>query len=134
MVVAVLALVLLAGCARAGEKLGQGEDVGFCQAWAELQRLDEPALDDRDDVLRWAEGVERILDRVDVRVDVDDERLPTDVRRGVERAQSAIAAFVVDVRAAGTTDAVREAQRDFADGEWDSTMAALAGFEERKCE
>lgn len=129
-----LGVLVLSGCARAGDKLGQGDDVGFCPGWNLLMGLEEPPLDERDEVLRWAEGAGRILERIDVRIEVDDDPLPGSIKDDLEVVEDSVADFVEDLRGADTVDAVRQAQRDFADGAWNTTTASLSQFEEAKCQ
>ena len=130
---AMAAVLLMGGCARAGDKLGAGEDVDFCAGWAEVLNLDEPPLDDQTKVLRWAEGVRRIIERIDLRDEVDDEPVPRAVELGLEAADETMERFVDDVREATSADDVRAAQRKLADSAWDEATAGLSQFEDTKC-
>ena len=135
---AMVALALLVGlaaggCARAGDKLGAGDDVGFCSGWAEVIALDEPPLDDRAKVLRWAEGVRRIIDRIDLREEVDDEPVPRAIRMGLGAADETMERFVADVRDASSVDELRAAQRALGDSAWDDLAAGLSQFEDTRC-
>jgi hypothetical protein len=142
---AVFALVLLAllapaGCAKKGDQLGAGEDVGFCPGWLLFDRLDEPVIDDRDAVLRWADGELRIVDRIDLRFKVIVNRRavppPDEVRQRLEVVKHQLEAFRDRVRAAGGADApeeVRRAVSDLARTDFDGAADELTRARGRLC-
>lgn len=128
-----LVLLLTTGCNRAGERLGAGQDVDFCRGWLELDMLDEPDTGDRDETLRWAQGVLRILDRIDTRREVDDDPVPRSVEELLTETEQPIERFVDDLEAADDGDGVATAVRVLADSGFDEAADQLTNFKEAKC-
>lgn len=129
---AVTAVLLTSACSRSGERLGAGSDVDLCDGWELIDRLDEPDLADRGATLRWAEGVQRIVERIDLRMEVDDEPVPAAVIRNLSDVEQAVDAFVTELRR-DDEDAVRRAFTDFANGDFDGSSDRLTDFARSTC-
>jgi len=120
------------GCARAGERLGGGPEVDLCTGWGELDGLDEPDLRDRTATVRWAEGAMRVIERIDVRrkIGTEDERVPTDVQRELDRAKEALASFVSELEDGASADA---AFGSFTAGSFGPATRAVTTFTRSMC-
>jgi hypothetical protein len=134
---ALAVLVAAGGCTRPGEQLGTGPNVGFCDGWAELDALAEPPVDQREKVLRWAEGELRILDRIDtrekVKVDKKERALPVEVVGQLEAIQKDLEVLRDRTRRAETPEGVRRAVADLTRADFDATADRLARAEEVLC-
>lgn len=132
--VILLATVLAsAACGGREERLGSGEDVGFCVGWAEWDRLDEPQLADRGEAVRWAEGGLRIIDRIDLRVEIADRKPPASIGRQLERVEHELDRYRDAVRSASTPEARIRAAAELASGTFDRDADALTAVERTRC-
>lgn len=134
---AVLAVALaVAGgaCSSERERLGTGEDVGFCVAWSEWDGLEAPSPTDADELLDWAVASRNIVDRVDLRVEVG-EKGPTSALLGhLRTVDDELGRFVDGVEAAGDdAAALRRASARLAAGGFDAAVAALVTAKEQTC-
>lgn len=111
LVVAVVAVT--GGCGRGSERLGAGEDIDVC-GWREVDGFDEPALGEPRDLEAWAAGVLRVIERIDLDQEVDDEPVPEAVGRRLAEVERAVTVY---------RDAV-----DDAGGDRDEILAATAAF------
>lgn len=66
-VIAVIAAIGGAACGDASKGVGAGDDVNFCVAYQEYDRLQEPKPESRSEAITYADGFQRILERVDER-------------------------------------------------------------------
>jgi hypothetical protein len=96
-------VTLAAGCTQ--RQAGGGEDLDACSGYVEYERLAQPAPTDRQEVLTFADTFLRILRRVQLDervVDRDDKKVPVDEE--VVRAYATLERSVKDLR-----DRVRDA-------------------------
>ena len=133
--VAVLVATVLSTAACGGRqvRLGAGEDVGFCIGWAEWDALEEPQLADRGEALRWAEGGLRIIDRIDLRVEIADRRPPASIGPQLERIERELDRYRDAVRSASTPEARIRAAAELASGTFDRDADALTAVERTRC-
>lgn len=127
---ALIVLVVLPGCSRTGDRLGVGSDVDLCAGWGLIDGLDEPDPRDRAATLRWAEGVGRIVDRIDLRREIDDEPVPPGVEPVLEVAGEAIETFVSDLR---DDETVAAAFRRLTTSDFDEVADLLTDFTSARC-
>lgn len=136
-VLALVPLLVAAGCARAKPELGTGPDVGFCDGWAELDALPEPPLADRGEVMRWTQGALRVLDRIDTRVKVTIDRrsrpLPAQVVTELKAVAKDLEGFRDRVERARGEDAVRRAVVDLSRSGYDARADRLTRFRGDLC-
>jgi hypothetical protein len=124
----------LGGCTRAGAELGAGSrDLNVCGAWALFDSFDEPDPADREDLLRWTRGGIRVLDRIDYRQEVDDEPVPSAVRRRLRQVESALVEFRDAVEDAGDADELEQAVADFSVGSFNDSSRGVTEFEAARC-
>lgn len=124
--VAAMAVVGTSACGRS-ERLGAGEDVGFCIGWQEWEALEEPQPTDKDESLRWAEGGLRIVDRIDLRVDIDDEEPPPVVGRSLKTVEAELEEYRDALKDADgdDVDALRRAAARLGAGTFDKAVDDL---------
>lgn len=120
--VAAAALALPAGvaCGNRSGAVGSGDDVHACAGIRLLDTLQEPRPDDRDEVLVYAQGAQRIVDRVDERLTFEDatgrRRRPTAaVLRDLATLGERFEALEEAVDAAEGAAGVRRVVNRFAD-------------------
>lgn len=124
----------LSGCTRAGAELGAGSrDLNVCGAWALFDSFDEPDPGDREELLRWTRGGIRVLDRIDYRQEVDDEPVPSAIRRRLRQVESALGEFRDAVEDAGNAEELDQAVADFSVGSFNGSSHAITEFEAARC-
>jgi hypothetical protein len=128
-----VALALLAGACGGQPRVGAGEDVGFCAAWDEWDALEEPQLSDRAETVRWAEGALRILDRIDLRVEIDDRAPPATLRPQLRRVERELRRYRDAVRSADDDEQRRRAAAELAAGPFDVDADALSTIQQTRC-
>lgn len=130
----VLVCLTTAACGGGSKALGGGGDVNACGGYAEYDALDEPRPDDAEGTVQWAQGVLRILDRVDMedrirQPDGDRIDVPKQVIADFETVEKAIRTL----RDAAETD-VAAAQRALSrDAAFNAADARLARFYSTNC-
>ena len=125
---------LLGGCSRAGAELGAGaRDLDACEAWALFDSFEEPDPGDRVELLRWARGGIRAMDRVDLRREVDDEPVPSAIRRRLAQMESSLREFRDSLEGADDPDEVDQAVSDFSVGSFNTSARAVSEFEAARC-
>lgn len=131
--VVVVALAVGGACGRGGARLGAGEDVDVC-GWTEIDAFDEPALDEPGDVEEWATGVLRVIDRIDLDEEVDDEPVPGAVGRRLAEVERTVRTYrdAVD-DASGDAAAVRRATADFARSGYGRASTAVTDWVGENC-
>ena len=129
---ALLAALALSACG--GEPpLGGGLDVGLCDAQAELDALPEPRPTVRAEVVRYADGVLRVVDRVDLRLDAGGKVDRREAQRELEVLRTAMRRYRAEVRAAMTGPDLTRAFVRLADGAYDRASQRLGVLARRGC-
>lgn len=121
------------GCASERDRLGQGDDVGFCVAWVEWEGLEAPDPTDRDELLDWTAASRNIIERVNLREDVGESRPPRQLAPRLERVDREFAAFEAELEDAGDVEALRRASARLAAGRFGSDVDALTQTKDRVC-
>lgn len=130
-----VAVALLGGgCSRAGAELGAGaRDLDVCAAWVLFDSFDEPPPNDRTELLRWTRGGIRVIDRIDFRREVDDEPVPSSIKRRLGRMESSLRELRDELEAADNSVEVDQAVADFSVGSFNTSARAVSDFEAAKC-
>ena len=127
------ALLVAPACGARQERLGAGEDVGFCMAWDEFDGLEEPQLTDREESLRWAEGALRIVDRVDLRTEIDDKAPPKGMQRVLDALEGDLEVYRDAVEEADSADALRRAAAELSSSGFDERTDGLTDILNETC-
>ena len=131
--VTAVASLSAAGCASRRDRLGKGDDVGFCVAGSEWEGLEAPDPKDRAELLDWAVATQNIIERIDLRQDVGERRPPARLGRTLVAVDKDMAAFETAVEAADTDEELLRAAARLSGRGFDTRADFLTQVKDQGC-
>lgn len=124
----------VAGCARAYQAQGGGEQVPFCTGYRAYDALREPAPADRSAVLTYVQGVVRVMDRIDTTQKAGGRPVPAPIVADLRQLRVATEAFGRAYASAQTPGARAAAVSAFtADSAYADADAVVGQFYGNAC-
>jgi len=128
-----------AGCGGRAASLGAGDDVDLCRGYREIDAFVEPRADRPADILGYADGVLRVLDRMQTdipirRPNADPVVPPASTAADIGLMQREVEAFRSSLGSPGDAPAVRAALNTFAtNATYNEADGRLAAFVAKTC-